>query len=392
MARGIPATPTPTVLAWARDTAGLTLAVAAKRAHVSEERLASWERGDANPTVSQLRLLAAAYKRPLALFYLPEPPRAFTAMHDYRRLPDADTQGKSPELLLEIRKAWNRRDVALELCEGLDEPIPTLPDLALPQNDPERAGELLRGALGVTVEDQARWSNENDAFKNWRAAVERLGILVFQALDVPIEEARGFSMALFPLPVIAVNIKDTPRGRCFTLLHELAHVFLRQSSICDFHEAAQTPADAQTEAFCNHVAAAVLLPRDAFLADPLVRPHMGPWQDETLIALVRRFAGASQEAIIRRLVILGRATPEFYEHKRAELLDIYRQRRANQAQSGGFAPHHQLALTSAGRPYTALVMEGYHRDRITASDVADYLDVRLKHLPEIESDLRRRAG
>src|SRR5712691_10454009 len=77
MAKGVEATPTATVLEWARKNAGISVDVAAKRAGVKPERLEAWERGEANPTISQLRALAAAYRRPLALFYLSEPPYTF---------------------------------------------------------------------------------------------------------------------------------------------------------------------------------------------------------------------------------------------------------------------------------------------------------------------------
>src|SRR5262245_31292398 len=270
MPRGLEATPTPAVLAWARTNAGVSLETAAKRADVTPERLEQWERGEAKPTISKLRALAAMYRRPLALFYLPEPPFTFTAMHDYRRLPDSMTTARqSPELRLEIRKAWNRREIALELLNEMQEAPPSFNLSALPDADPEAAAGAIREALGVSLETQSTWRQEYEAWTGWRAAVERVGALVFQAAELPIEEARGFSIAEFPMPVIVANSKDTPRGRVFSLLHELVHIARRQSGVCDLDERGRpTSADARVEVYCNHVAAAVLMPRVAFLADP----------------------------------------------------------------------------------------------------------------------------
>lgn len=66
-----------TVLRWARETAGLTpKAVAAMLKRDVAEALA-WEAGKAAPTYPQLEKLAyIVYRRPLAAFFLPEPPRA----------------------------------------------------------------------------------------------------------------------------------------------------------------------------------------------------------------------------------------------------------------------------------------------------------------------------
>src|SRR5262249_12013340 len=66
------ANPTPTVLIWARESAGLPVELAAKKAAIGSERLAAWERGEQRPTFAQLRKLSEVYKRPLAIFYLNE--------------------------------------------------------------------------------------------------------------------------------------------------------------------------------------------------------------------------------------------------------------------------------------------------------------------------------
>jgi transcriptional regulator with XRE-family HTH domain len=103
------ANPTPTVLTWARESAGLPVELAAKKAAIPSERLAAWERGEQRPTFAQLRKLSEVYKRPLAIFYLKEPPRGFQPMHDFRRAAERATIPNSPELTMEIRKAHDRR-------------------------------------------------------------------------------------------------------------------------------------------------------------------------------------------------------------------------------------------------------------------------------------------
>src|SRR6202044_2284517 len=102
----------------------------------------------------------------------------------------------------------------------------------------------LREATHISLEEQATWRSDSDAFRQWRFVLERAGILTLQATELQLAEARGFSISLRPLPVAVVNIKDAPRGRIFTLLHELVHVMLNDGGICDLH-------DADIEAYCN---------------------------------------------------------------------------------------------------------------------------------------------
>jgi DNA-binding transcriptional regulator YiaG len=58
MARTPDALVSPELLVWARETLGLSVDDAAKKAAVRAERLASWEDGTDRPTIAQLRKLA----------------------------------------------------------------------------------------------------------------------------------------------------------------------------------------------------------------------------------------------------------------------------------------------------------------------------------------------
>ena len=59
------------VLEWLRSAAGLSTEEAAHRIQTKPEKIETWEKGDDRPTMSQLRKLARAYKRPISDFFLP---------------------------------------------------------------------------------------------------------------------------------------------------------------------------------------------------------------------------------------------------------------------------------------------------------------------------------
>lgn len=367
---------------------GLGLEEAAKKAQISAQRLLAWEQGLEKPTFARLRKLAEIYKRPLAIFYLKEPPLRFQPMRDFRRVPELGGLPQSPELTLEIRKAHDRREWAIELFQQIDEEPPKL-SAAIPDQDAEAAAATGRQLLGASLQQQRLWRNEYEAFRNWRLLVERAGILTFQASDVEVSEARGFSISQRPLPVAVANIKDAPRGRIFTLLHEVAHILLNDGGICDLHELDEDGAS-KVEAFCNHVAGAALFPRTDLLNTETVRRHKRgdtSWSDDELADLSRQFGG-SREAALVRLLALGLTTATFYRRMRDEFLKRYAEQRKQQT---GFVPPHELALTSAGPTFTSLVIESFNRERITASDVSDYLQIRLKHLAEVQREYSKLA-
>lgn len=168
---------TPEVLVWARESAGLGLQQAAERAKVRPEALAKWEAGAEWPSLVQVRKLGRVYKRPLAVFYLPKPPKGRQVLRDFRRIPNTQRQAKSPELRLEERRAHRRQSVAVELSELIGESAEPLPFRTKFGESPTDLAIAIRKALATNA---SRATTEAQALLAWRAAVERLGVLVFQ--------------------------------------------------------------------------------------------------------------------------------------------------------------------------------------------------------------------
>ena len=321
------------VLTWARETRRLDLGVAAHKLGISPERLARWEEEVEKPTPGQLRKMAKQYVRPICAFFLPAPPTDDEpGLKDFRRMHEAEVAvDLSPELWVEIRLARERRAEASDLATEAGVDVPSLALTASLSDDPEEVAEGFRRALGVTLEEQFRWRTQFEAFAVWRAAVEQLGVLVFQTGRSPKQfvepkEARGFSISEDILPVIVVNGKDKVTARCFTLVHELAHLALRNAGVCDLHNlrGRQGSEFDRVEVFCNHVAGATLVPRTALTATSQVRSHLGgdDWADGELSGIARRF-WVSWEVCLRRLVTAGLASNEFYSEWRRSNTDRY---------------------------------------------------------------------
>lgn len=288
------------MLKWARNYSGLTTENVAKKLKKLPEDIKMWESGAKKLTFKQLLKIAEIYKRPVALFYLKEPPKDFKPLNDYRKIPNTESSNISPQLNYQIRKAYYRRQVALELFEELEEYRQTvLMNIRITDNT-EIVGKDIRTLLNIESTQQIKWKDDNQAFNGWRKAIESLGVLVFQAEGIDVSEMRGFAISDRPLPVIVVNKKDTYKGRMFSLMHEFSHVLLGDSSISSEELYSNQE---KIEIFCNHVAASILFPISWFDTDELLlsKKNVGHWNDETVYMIAQRF-NISQEVVWRRLL------------------------------------------------------------------------------------------
>jgi Zn-dependent peptidase ImmA (M78 family) len=386
MPRSTEALVAPDILKWARSTAGLTINEAAGSLQTKPEKVTAWEEGAESPSMSQLRRMAITYKRLLSDFYLPAAPTEDAIPHDFRRLPGEVAFRYSRALRYQLRLAHQRRALAIDLAAELEDELPILSGHLQADSEPEQAGADLRQLLGVTLDTQRTWRDPRLSYNGWRAAIERAGILVFQATGIAPGEMLGFSLPERPLPVIGVNRKLKHNGRTFTLLHEAAHVFLGQSSICDIEEGVLRPAEEQrTEVFCNAAAAAALVPKGALLSEPLVAAHPArprDWGEDELSALGRIF-GVSNEVILRRLLTVGRTSQAFYMQRRGFYGSLIDAPAPADTEAEFKRNMPQEVVSDIGRPLTRLVLESYDNSYTSLADVSRYLGLRAQQVDKL---------
>lgn len=375
----------PRVLIWARESIGMNIEGVAKRLNTSEDTVRKWESGQKKPTLIQLEKLARTiYKRPLAAFFLPEPPEEPPLPEDFRTLPRDKRKPFSPKTRLAIRRARRLQSLAIELANSLNREITPKIERTDLSDNPEVAASRTRKQLGVEIPMQFSWKNEASALNEWKKTVEKRGVLVFQ-LGIPLEETRGFSLIEGKFPAIVLNLSDEINGRIFSLFHEYGHLLLNGSGICDMgDEVYLSDENKSIERFCNHFAGAILVPKDVLINHKLIKSsgYRSHWPDKILKELARGFK-VSQEVILRRLVILDLADKDFYKRKHEEW--------GTPPSRGGGRGGRNLpkeCVQNNGAPFVSLVLESHKKEKITYSDVADYLAIRLKHLSKVERFVR----
>ncbi len=149
------------------------------------------------------------------------------------------------------------------------------------------------------------------------------------------------------------------------------------------------PEDQRIEVFCNHVAAAALIPRDTLLAERLVierGAEFTAWTDDEVRELARQF-NVSRETVLRRLLTFGRTTDALYKQKRAQYISEYLANRARQkvlaegAEIKRNMP--QETVSNFCRPFVRMLLDNYFQDRMTLSEASGYLGLKVKHFPKL---------
>ncbi|MBX3054836.1 MAG: ImmA/IrrE family metallo-endopeptidase [Anaerolineae bacterium] len=380
----------PMVLQWARTTAGLSIDEVVQklnRKKITVETIKAWESGEAAPDYVQLERLAyEVYKRPIAIFFFPQPPAEETPQQAFRTLPDSEIQRLSPRLRFLLRRAQAMQLNLYELYEGANPARRQIVrDLQFSLDTPvEELAYLVRQYLGIELAEQFKWRSSDEAFKTWRNALENCGVFVFK--DAFREEAvSGFCLHDNHFPLIYVNNSTAVTRQIFTLFHELAHLLSGTGGIDrpdDRYINSLSGRNKQIEVLCNRFAAAFLVPEADF--DHRIG---GLLINETTISTLANQYSVSREVILRRLLDKKLVTPQLYE----QLVEEWRNNVVDKQGSGG--DYYRTQGAYLGERYLELVFGRLYQNKISVEQLADYLGVKTSSVPGMEAlILPRGAG
>jgi Zn-dependent peptidase ImmA (M78 family)/DNA-binding XRE family transcriptional regulator len=373
----------PPVLAWARSTARLPLDEAARRIGVTPGRLAEWESGKTAPTINQLRKMSDVYDRPLAALFMLEPPIAEPDRRppDYRR-PQTQAQVEPRSLQKAVLRAMRQQDALREIATELGTDVTQLVfPLAIDlKDDTEASGTRLREVLRLQSIPATTLSRPELFLRELITTAEDRHVTVIQVQNLDVKTMRGFSLGEGTCPIVGLNGADWPRGKIFTLLHELAHVAYRTSGVCDLEDTPST----DVEKNCNAVAAAALMPRNDFTQIARNRPKL---INSSYARAVASTFGISGESAVLRMVNLGLATWDDYWRLKPEFDDAYRQFKAEEKERANpDSPlYYQLKARDLGRGFVRTVLRAYAEDVLSSRDLVALLEVKYDQVPKLAS-------
>jgi Zn-dependent peptidase ImmA (M78 family) len=287
----------PQLLRWARERAGDREPALSDRF----PKLTLWERGQERPTLKQLEAFAKAAHVSIGYLFLSEPPEEKVPIPDLRTIGGQGIKRPSPDLLDTIYLCQRRQAWYQDYAQSVhDEPLAFVGSAKI-TDEAQATAARIREHLAFGVDDRRQCPTWSEALRLFIERAEAVGVLVMvsgvvgsnntRPLDP--EEFRGFALADPLAPLVFINGADTKAAQIFTLAHELAHIWLGESALTNVGP--QSAPTQRIEAWCNRVAAEILVPLEALRQELAQRDAL-----ESVSDLARIFK-VSTLVILRRI-------------------------------------------------------------------------------------------
>lgn len=252
------------VFRWARESAGLEPEDAARAIGIVLTSLIAIEKGDKEPSRTTLSKMAKVYRRSLLTFYLPMPPRKGDRGEDFRTVVGDRTVEADADVDALVRDLRARQSLVRTILEDDQDVQPLTFVGSASMNDGVSAlATSIEQMLGITRAQYRAQKDVDSAFKLLRERAESAGVFVLLIGNlgshhsaIPVEAFRGFAVADRVAPFVVINDGDAKAAWSFTLLHELAHLWLGATGV-----SGGSAPEMKIERFCNDVAGEFLLPQ-----------------------------------------------------------------------------------------------------------------------------------
>lgn len=361
------------VLRWARETANYSVddvVIKLKKKSVDAEAVEQWESGIGSPTYSQLETLAYdIYRRPLAVFFLPEPPVEEIGARSFRSLSNSEYAEIPPAVRFLLRKAKSFQLGLYDVFDGVnpaEKSLITNQVELTPQSNIVKAAKQVRELLSVTLEIQVEQDSVDSAFKLWRETMNSAGVFVFKDAFKQ-DDYSGFCLYDDLFPLIYINNSQVTGRQIFSLFHELAHLLLRTDGI----DREGSFSHSKIETFCDSFAGEFLVPDAVFLEQ--VDQEVDA---EDCIALAEYF-NVSREVTLRKALNHKKISYNKY----ASIMKAWRKGTDKKGTGGSYYNNQGVYLD---RVFAERAFSKYYQDKFSIDQLADYLNVKVQSIPGIE--------
>jgi len=382
------------VFKWARESAKMTEEIAASKVAVSIERFQEWENGDDYPTIRQALKLAKAYRRPFALFFLPDVPNDFQPLQDFRKAGSKELSTSSIFIIREIRQkqAW----IADINEENNQNKVSFIGRFSLNDN-PRIVAQDILNELNINPLNY----KSNNPILEWIDKAESHGVFVSRAsfihsrLKLDSNEIQGFAIADNYAPFVFINSDDWNTPQLFTFVHELAHLWIAETGISNDTEPTIKNANDYNpiELFCNEVAANALIPIEF-----IENLDKKSFDNATEVFRNAKTIGVSSFALLVRALHLNIINLNTYRNLKhiadieySKFLTIEEEKKIKQKQKEktGGPNYFLLQLNRNSRLFTQTVLDAFRGGVIEPSMASNLLNVQVNKFPKLEAQMYR---
>lgn len=373
----------PEILTWARERVGMTLDELSLKTKRPLEEVQKWETGEKIPPYGRLEELAYRhFQVPVAIFFFPKPPTIEDPTKKFRRLPDYEIERFSSDTYKKILLAQSYQDSLPVVIKGYEPQKSVINEFIQPGKKPKKLAEKVRKYLGISFEEQFRFRSSSTALKQWRYALEQVGVFTFKD-SFKDRYISGFCLFDESYPLIMLNNSNSFTRQIFSLIHELGHLLLGIDGVTDIDESYfqfLSDKERKAEIFCNEFASEFLVPSSEFVND------IETFKNEGIdsIAEIAENYSVSREVILRKLLDNQIISQSLYLEKSAEWNADY----IRNQKDGGGGNYYLTRISYLGETFTKLAFTQYRKGLFTRSQLANHLNVKGQNLSTLESTVR----
>lgn len=380
------------VFKWARESAKITEEIAASKVGVPVEKFKEWEEGGDYPTIKQAQRLSKAYRRPFALFFLPDVPNDFQPLQDFRKAGSKELSTSSIFIIREIRQkqVW-----ISELNEDNNgNKVPFIGRYTI-NDDPKKVAKDILNELNI---DPLNYKSKNPILE-WIDKAESHGVFISRTsfihskLKLDSKEIQGFAIADDYAPFVFINSDDWNAPQLFTLVHELTHLWISESGISnDIEPSIKDENDKNSiELFCNEVAANALMP-----VEFVQKLEKKAFDNAKEVFKNARVIGVSSFALLVRALNLSIISLNTYKNLRHqadieynEFLKREEDKKQKQKEKPGGPNYFLIQLNRNSRLFTQTVLDAFRGGVIEPSMASNLLNVQVNKFPKLEAQMYR---
>lgn len=230
-------------------------------------KVEGWLNESKKPTVKQLEKISNSLNVPFGYMFLKEPPKEELTFPFFRTNGEPTTKVSlnvfDAVQIVQKRQYWLKEYLEEEGHEELN--------FIGKFNINTPYSEIVQD-IRQYLDLQANWASRHDT---WEMAlnyltiqIEKIGVVMnFSGIVgnntrrvIDVKECRGFVIVDKIAPFMFVNSSDAKAAQMFTIIHELAHLWIGESA--GFDNSNLLPANHPIELLCDQVAAEFLVPED----------------------------------------------------------------------------------------------------------------------------------
>lgn len=316
------------IINWAITRAGNNL----DEFYLDNPDVLDWIKGDKKPTIKQLENFTHKVHVPFGYMFMTEPPKEEIPIPFFRT-------GQAPRdkvslnvyhtiQIIKDRQNWLTNYLRESEYSDLD---------FVGKYNVNSDYKVIVNDIRNTLKLPANWASKlgtwEQALDYLTLQIEEIGIIInFNGIvgnntrrKILVEECRGFVLVNKKAPFLFINSADAKAAQMFTIIHEIAHIWLGESA--GFDNKRMLPADDPTEILCDKVAAEFLVPEIFFREK---------WNKSQNIKYVSRVFKVSPIVIARRALDLGLISKASFFGFYNNYISEFKNKKENQSSGGNF--------------------------------------------------------